>query len=258
MSRVERTDEGGVAWLTLTNPARRNAVTPQILADLRTHLRAVWDDAAVRCVALRGDGDKAFSAGYDLRSFSETGQGPLEAADDLAATLALLAAVPKPTVAAVNGHAIGAGCELAVTCDIRWAVETATLGMPPAKLGLIYAPSGVARFLALVGPAHTAELFFTARNVSAARAERIGLVNEVFAGPAFAGAVRERLAEIAGLAPWSHAGHAFLTRRLSAATLDQAELRHLASLRAHAFASADAAEGLAAFLEKRAPAFTGR
>lgn len=258
MSRVVRADEHGVAWLFLTNPARRNAVTPQILADLRQHLRDVWDDPAVRCVALRGAGDKAFSAGYDLRSFSESGQGPQEAAADLIETLRLLAEVPKPTAAVVNGHAIGAGCEIAVTCDIRWAADGATLGMPPAKLGLIYAPSGVARFLALVGPAHAAELFYSARNVSAARAERIGLVNEVFAAAAFETEVRERLGEIARLAPWSHAGHAYLIRRLSAAALDGEELRHLAELRARAFASTDAAEGLAAFLEKREPKFTGR
>lgn len=255
---VARRDEAGVAWLTLENPARRNAVTPGMLADLRRHLTDLWDDPAVRCVALRGEGDKAFSAGYDLRSFGDSGEGPAEAAEDLQATLQLLAEVPKPTVAVVNGHAVGAGCEIAVTCDIRWAVDHATLGMPPAKLGLVYAPQGVARFLALLGPAHTAELFYTARNLDARRAEAVGLVNAVFAPEAFDAEVAARLADICALAPWSHAGHALLVRRLSRVALDPHDAADLAVIRERAFRSDDAAEGLAAFLEKRKPAFTGK
>lgn len=254
---VTRRDEEGVAWLTLTNPERRNAVAPRTLADLRRHLEAIWNDRAVRCIALTGDGDKAFSAGYDLRSFADTGEGPAEAADDLVATLQLLADVPKPTVAVINGHAIGAGCEIAVACDIRWSVATATLGMPPAKLGLVYSPQGVARFLALLGPAHTAELFYSARNIGAARAAAIGLVNEVFAPGVFAAEVTARLAEITGNAPWSHAGHALLIRRLSRAALSADDAAALAVVRERAFNSADAAEGLAAFLEKRKPQFKG-
>lgn len=255
---VAREDKRGVAWLTISNPERRNAVTPRILHDLRAHLEALRDDPAVRCVALRGDGGKAFSAGYDLRSFSETGQGPREAAADLSETLELLAALPKPTAAVLDGHAIGAGCEIAVTCDIRWAAPQVTMGMPPAKLGLIYSPSGVGRFVALIGPAHTAELFYAARNIDAARAAAIGLVNEVFAADVFATEVARRLDEIAALAPWSHAGHAFLIRRLSQAALTGADQDALERLRQRAFQSTDAAEGLAAFLEKRAPKFTGQ
>lgn len=254
---VTRRDEGGVAWLSLTNPERRNAVTPRTLADLRRHLEAMWEDRAVRCIALTGDGGKAFSAGYDLRSFAETGEGPAEAADDLVATLQLLTDVPKPTVAVINGHAVGAGCEIAVACDIRWSIASATLGMPPAKLGLVYSPQGVSRFLALLGPAHTAELFYAARNIDAARAAAIGLVNEVFAPEVFEAEVKARLAEIAGLAPWSHAGHALLIRRLSRTALGAEDAAALAVVRERAFRSADAAEGLAAFLEKRKPVFKG-
>jgi enoyl-CoA hydratase/carnithine racemase len=255
---VSRTDRNGIAWLTLSNPERRNAITPQMLQDMRQHLTALWNDPSVRCVALRGDGGKAFSAGYDLRSFGQTGQGPAEAAADLLATLQLLAAVPKPTVAVLDGHAIGAGCEIAVTCDIRWAAPKVTMGMPPAKLGLIYSPEGVSRFVALIGPAHTAELFYSARNLDAPRAEALGLVNQVFEEARFEAEVDARLAEIAALAPWSHAGHALLVRRLSQTRLEGADLAALGALREKAFRSADAAEGLAAFLEKRPPKFTGR
>ena len=257
-STVLRNDENGVAWLTLSNPERRNAITPAMLAALRGHLRELWDNPDIRCIALRGAGDKAFSAGYDLRGFGDSGLGPADAAVDLAETLRLLIAVPKPTVAVVNGHAIGAGCEIAVTCDIRWAVSEATLGMPPAKLGLIYSPDGVSRFIGLVGPAHTAELFYSARNITAERAAEIGLVNEVFDAEAFAQATGSRLQEIAGLAPWSHAGHALLIRQLSRTTLDAKDRDQLREYHVRAFASSDAAEGLTAFLEKRPPRFTGK
>jgi enoyl-CoA hydratase/carnithine racemase len=257
-STVFRKDENGIAWLTLSNPERRNAVTPAMLAALRGHLKDLWDDLSIRCIALRGDGDKAFSAGYDLRSFGDSGLGPQDAAVDLAETLRQLIAVPKPTVALLNGHAIGAGCEIAVTCDIRWAVFEATLGMPPAKLGLIYSPEGLSRFVGLIGPASTAELFYSAKNISAERAEEIGLVNDVLDSGTFAATTALRLREIAALAPWSHAGHAFLIRKLAAATLDAKDMTHLQELRERAFASSDASEGLAAFLEKRAPQFTGK
>lgn len=257
MSSVSRGDNAGVCTLTIDHAARRNAVTPAVLADLRRHLHDVWTDPAVRCVALRGAGDQAFSAGYDLRSFGQSGLGPAEAAADLSETLRLLAALPKPTVALVNGHAIGAGCEMAATCDIRWSVPESTFGMPPAKLGLVYAPEGIARFVALVGPAHTAELFYTAQNISATRAAEIGLVNEVLAANLFVNETTARLQQMAALAPWSHAGHAFLIRRLSAARLAPGDMAQLEAIRERAFSSSDAAEGLAAFLEKRAPKFTG-
>jgi enoyl-CoA hydratase len=247
----------GVAWLILEHTQRRNAVTPTMLRDLRMHLQAIWDDPSVRCVALTGDGDKAFCAGYDLRSFGELSLSAAEAQDDLGVTLKALAGIPKPTVAVLNGHAVGAGCELAVTCDIRWAKSGVTMGMPPAKLGLVYAPEGVARFLALLGPAHTAELFYGARNLEAVRCAAIGLVNEVWEADAFLPTCESRLAEIAALAPISHAGHALLIRGLSHLRLAESEQATIEALRAKAFASDDAAEGVAAFMEKRKPRFKG-
>lgn len=253
---VQRHDNDGIAWLTLTHTDRKNAITPAMLYDLRRHAEDVGADRSVRVIAIRGAGD-IFSAGYDLRSFSQENRSAADAAADLAATLQILRDVAKPLVAVLNGHAIGAGCELAAACDIRWAIAGMMLAMPPARLGLVYAAEGIARFLALIGPAHTAELFFTARNVSAERAVQIGLVNEVFTPATFEDEVSSRLQDIVKLAPLSHAGHAFAIRRLSEPRLSVSEQARYDELRQRAFASADAAEGLAAFLEKRDPRFTG-
>ena len=155
----------------------------------------------MRCLVLRGAGDQAFSSGFDIDAME--GDGPGGDRPDLATERAMEAveAVPCPTVAFVNGAAFGAGCELAATCDLRIASQGAQLGMPPAKLGVVYAAAGLRRFLALVGPAHTREMFFTGRPVDAAKALAIGLVDRV-AAPAEAEAAALALAdEIARNAP---------------------------------------------------------
>ena len=148
------------------------------------------------------------------------GDGPGGDRPDLATERAMEAveAVPCPTVAFVNGAAFGAGCELAVTCDLRIASQGAKLGMPPAKLGVVYAAAGVRRFLALVGPAHTREMFFTGRPVDAAKALAIGLVDRV-ASPADAEAAALALAdEIAGNAPLAVQGMKRILRLLGRPT----------------------------------------
>ena len=257
-SHVIRRDDAGIAWLILDHPARRNALTPSMLTDFRRHLDDIEADPAVRLVAIRGQGNAAFSAGFDLRSFGAVAQNPHEAGNAITAALGQLADLSKPTIAVLNGHAIGAGCELAVTCDIRWAVEPATLGMPPAKLGLVYAPEGMARFVGLIGPAHTAELFHTARNITAHRAAQIGLVNDVFSAETFEDEIASRLGDMAAQAPLSLAGHTHLIRRISRRALSGDDAAAYDAMRLQAFSSRDAAEGLDAFLEKRAPRFTGR
>ncbi|HEX2413697.1 MAG TPA: enoyl-CoA hydratase/isomerase family protein, partial [Thermoleophilaceae bacterium] len=191
----------GVARLTIVNPERRGALDHEILDSLADHARSL--DA--RCLIVRGSGE-VFSAGYDIGNLE--GQSFEESAERLVAhpfqeALDALDAYPYPVVAELNGHAIGGGLELALTCDIRVAARGIKVGMPPARLGLIYSHTGLRRFIDVCGPAHTAELFYRGRNVDSERAERMGLVNEVVEGDELGRHVLGLAAEIAANAPLS-------------------------------------------------------
>ena len=170
-----------------------------------------------------------------------------------------VSAHPYPVVAAINGHCLGGGLELAVRCDIRVCAEGAKLGMPPAKLGLIYAHTGLERFIDVIGVAFTRELFLTGRNVDAARAERIGLVNEVHPAEDLERAALELAGEIAANAPLSTRGNKQAIETLSQfSRLTPEQERELIELRESCFASEDFREGIRAFGEKRKPNWQGR
>jgi enoyl-CoA hydratase/carnithine racemase len=244
---------GGVARLTIANPAKRNALDREILDGLAETLPAL--DA--RCVVLTGDGD-VFSAGYDIGDLSPERLAE-EAAELLThpfeAALAALDAVPVPLVAALTGHAFGGGLELALACDLRVCATKARLGMPPARLGVVYSHTGLRRFVDAIGSARTRELFLTARPVDAQQALGWGLVNEVVED------VAERsvalAAEIAALSPLSLTGNKRVLQALIP-PLDPALEAELHALRDGAFRSEDFAEGVRAFTEKRSPRWQGR
>jgi enoyl-CoA hydratase/carnithine racemase len=166
---------------------------------------------------------------------------------------------PFPTVAALNGHALGGGLELALSCDLRIAAAGAKLGMPPAKLGLIYSHTGLMKFIDAVGPARTRELFLVGRNVSADRAEQIGLVNDVVEGEHLEQAAIDLACEIASNAPLSMKGNKEIIGQLvSFPRLEQDEEQRVVELRLSSFASEDFREGVRAFGEKRRPRWQGR
>ncbi|MGB7588540.1 MAG: enoyl-CoA hydratase/isomerase family protein, partial [Solirubrobacterales bacterium] len=172
-----------VARVRISNPERRNALDHDILNALAETLPALDKGIETRCVLLTG-APPAFSAGYDIASIPEkTFERDAEAliAHPFHAAMEALAMHPWPTLAAINGPCLGGGLELAMTCDLRICGEGAMLGMPPAKLGLIYGHTGLRKFLDTVGLARTKELFLIGRNYDAARAEQIGLVHEVVA-----------------------------------------------------------------------------
>jgi enoyl-CoA hydratase/carnithine racemase len=238
-----------VARLRIANPERRNALDHEILGAIAATLPRLDDGIATRCVLITGT-PPLFSAGYDIAGFTEEAFG-----DEAEA----LVAHPWPTVAAINGLCLGGGLELAVSCDLRIAAAGAKLGMPPAKLGLIYGHTGLRRFLETIGLPRTREMFFTGRNLDAARAERIGLVNEVVEDERIDAAGVALAAEIAAAAPLSTRGNKRVIDVLAAnPTLSPAEEEELVALRRSCFGSVDFREGIRAFAEKRRPVWTGR
>jgi enoyl-CoA hydratase/carnithine racemase len=250
-----------VARLRIVNPERRNALDHEILDALAEALP--WLDRGIetRCVLITG-APPVFSAGYDIATIpEETFERDAEAlvAHPFHGAMEAISNHPWPTVAAINGHCLGGGLELAVTCDLRICAAGAKLGMPPAKLGLIYGHTGLRKFLDTVGLARTKELFLTGRNFEAGRAERFGLVNEVVGDERLEAESVELAAEIAANAPLSMRGNKHAIDLLNASPVlgDQQEAG-LVALRESCFSSEDFREGIRAFGEKRRPEWTGR
>jgi enoyl-CoA hydratase/carnithine racemase len=250
-----------VARLRIANPERRNALDHEILDALAETLPRLDRGIETRCVMITG-APPVFSAGYDIASIpSDTFERDAEAlvAYPFHAAMEAISAHPWPTLAAVNGHCLGGGLELAITCDLRVCAAGAKLGMPPAKLGLVYGHTGLRKFLDTVGLARTKELFLTGRNFEAARAEQIGLVHEVLGDDGFEDAALALAAEIAANAPLSTRGNKRAIEVLNQnPILSEQQEAGLIALRESCFTSKDLREGISAFAEKRKPEWKGR
>lgn len=250
--------DGQVLTLRIDNPGRANALDEGMLGQLRSHLTG-REAAGARVVVLTGTGERSFSSGAAIGA-----AGAVMAPADLAQMEEMLRAAtnaideaPCPVVAALNGSAIGGALELAVTCDWRIAVEGARFAMPPSRLGLVYSPEGLRRFVGLIGAGRTSEMFLTARMVTAQEALAWGLVSEVCPPEALAERVRAKTDAISALAPLAVSGTRAIIRALARDDYSDVVSAIAARRRRTAYESADLLEGLAAFAERRPPRFTG-
>lgn len=250
-----------VARVTISNPDKRNALDHEVLDGLAEAIPALADGISTRCVILTGTG-RVFSAGYDIGDIPD--EVFAEEAERLVAhpfhrAIEAVESFPFPTLAALNGHALGGGLELALSCDLRIAAIDAKLGMPPAKLGLIYSHTGLQKFIDTIGPARTRELFLVGHNVDAERAEQIGLVNQVAAAVDLEASTIRLASEIASNAPLSMKGNKEIIRKLiSFSRLTKEEEQDAINLRLSSFRTDDFREGVRAFGEKRKPEWKGK
>lgn len=248
---------GGLRVLTVSNPSKRNALDPALLEQLRLSLDPA-SAVGVRVLVVRGDGAH-FCSGYDLAGLERLAPGGPLPDEPLQQTLAALEAYPAVTLACVRGGAFGAGAELALTCDLRLFGDDALFCLPPAKIGVVYAPEGLRRLSALVGPARAKLLFFTGRRLNPEQCWDWGLCEAVHDAAGVEAAAFQLAEEIAGNAPLAVAGMKRAFQLLAGpGPIDPQALAQLRELRLQAFLSEDAAEGRAALFEKRPPRFTGR
>ncbi|HXB66057.1 MAG TPA: enoyl-CoA hydratase-related protein [Solirubrobacteraceae bacterium] len=252
----------GVVRLTISNPDKRNALDHPILDAITATLGELADTTGeTRCVVVTGAGG-VFSAGYDIGEIPDTEfQQRAEAlvAHPFTAAIDALQAFPWPTVAALPGHTIGGGLELALACDLRVAREGIKLGMPPAKLGLVYSHTGLRRFIDAIGAARTRELFLLGSYIDVPTALLWGLVNRVVPAARLEAVTLELAGQLAGNAPLSQLGNKRVIAALLSAegSLDDDVEQELIELRRASFESRDLREGMSAFTEKRAPRWRG-
>jgi enoyl-CoA hydratase/carnithine racemase len=252
----------GVLRLVISNPAKRNALDHAILDAVAEHVTTATQDGRTRAILLTGE-DGMFSSGYDIGDLAEETfavEAERLVAHPFTTAIDALDGCDLPVVAALTGHTIGGGLELALSCDLRIAADGIKLGMPPAKLGLVYSHTGLRRFLDVIGSARTRELFLLGRQVDAHTAERWNLVNHVVVERDLAQTALQWTAELAANAPLSVRGNKRVLRALLAAggALDQQTADELIALREACFASEDFREGVRAFAEKRPARWQGR
>ncbi|MGZ5441638.1 MAG: enoyl-CoA hydratase/isomerase family protein [Thermoanaerobaculia bacterium] len=258
MENVRTENKDGVLVITIDRPKVLNALNAQTVAEIGEAFTAAREDDSIRCVIVTGSGEKAFVAGADINELAQmtpiTGKATAERGQRI---FRAIEKFPKPVIAAINGFALGGGCELALACHIRIASEKAQLGLPEVSLGIIPGYGGTQRMARLLGKGKALELILTGDRVGAAEAERIGLVNRVVAPDQLMTAAEEMARTIAKRGPL--AVSAAIEAVMSGSEMPFEEGQFLeATLFGLLASTEDMREGMAAFLEKRAANFQNR
>jgi enoyl-CoA hydratase len=250
--------DGRVGWIVLDNAPKLNAISHNMWQALIAGLSAFEEAPVVRCVAIAGRGEKAFCAGADVSEKDRLEHESSEGADHLArASLSRIQAFPKPTIAMISGHCVGAGLAIAAACDIRIAAVGSCFAVPSARLGLPYYRAQIRRLADLVGPSIAKRMVFTADRISGDQALRFGLVDELVPVDELPATVRDMAARIAANAPLTIAAakHAL---EMAYSEVAGADIASCTECEQACVESQDYIEGRRAFLEKRVPLFQGR
>jgi enoyl-CoA hydratase/carnithine racemase len=251
--------EGGVGYVIFNNPERHNAVSLEMWEAASGYLENFASDKTVRVVVFGGAGGKAFVSGADISKF-ESERSSKEAVDRYNAAVdkanTAIYEFPKPTIAMIQGYCIGGGVGLALCCDVRICSDNSKFGVPAAKLGLGYGFKGIKKLVDVVGPSFAKEIFYTARQFSAAEAKDMGLVNRVVPAAELETYVKDYAETISGNAPLTVDAVKYIVGQVLTDE-SKRDLNKCADMVAECFASKDYIEGRTAFMEKRKPQFTG-
>ncbi|MCJ7683907.1 MAG: enoyl-CoA hydratase-related protein [Desulfobacteraceae bacterium] len=255
---------GHVCTLILNCPEKRNVLTAGFFVEFNQRMRELSEDDTIRTIVIRGAGDEAFCSGYDISALtadtdpyiSGIGSNPFSSFE---MAVESIINYPYPVIAMLNGYAFGGGCDLAVSCDMRIGADHIRMGMTPAKIGMIYPPEGLTRFIQTIGLSKTKEIFFTGRAYDARRAKEMGLIDYLVPKAELESFTYHLAEEIAGNAPLSLKGiKRMLNLVLHRDQMAAGDRQEAEEILAKTFKSHDLREGRAAFLEKRKPAFRSR
>lgn len=258
MENIKTENRDGILWVTIDRPKVLNALNAQTIGELGEAFAAARDDASVKCVIVTGGGEKAFVAGADINELANlTPSAAKETSQRGQSVFLQIERFPKPVIAAINGFALGGGCELALACHIRIASDKAQMGLPEVTLGVIPGYGGTQRTARLLGKGKAFELVCSGERISAAEAERIGLVNKVVPPDQLASAAEEMAKKIASRSPVAVRAAIEAINRGTEMPFEEGQLLE-ATLFGLLCASEDMKEGMTAFLEKRPARFPGK